>query len=197
MVGKVGNLWVLACSFFDLDCVGNPWSTGDSGGTPFDPDVPDDDENWQDLLTTCPVDTSSSFLSTKTTTTATPTPSPSQGDPMQNKVKCYNSGETTEHDRVVNAAASFCGDIKRDVLAENHFLSIDYPFPYNGGLGTVIITISFQIKPKCSLNYDYNLCTEYLSVPDDSCYGGGINWKQGDMVSNDCYSFRIDPNLSL
>jgi hypothetical protein len=116
---------------------------------------------------------------------------------MQNKVKYYNSSKTTEHDRIVNAAASFCGDIKRDLLAENYFRSIDFPFPYNGGLGTVTIPISLQIKPKGSFCYDYNLCMEYLLVPDDSCNCGGINGKQGGIVSNNCYSFKIDPNLSL
>jgi len=37
---------------------------------------------------------------------------------------------------------------------------------------------------------------KYLSVPTDSCDCSGINDKHGGKVINDCYEWRIDPQLS-
>ncbi|GFP60365.1 glucan 1,3-beta-glucosidase [Trichoderma asperellum] len=205
----------LECSFLnfvDPDCVTQPWfygnftAPGGDGG---------DIENLWDQRTRCPATTS-----TKSSTSSKPSPTrpaPShydQGDPRTNSVKCYNSGETTEDIRMQNAAKSFCGDISNDILGPGYFASKKFPFPYNGGIGIVDITISLQIKPRCSFdtisalsrrdlqgrdnpNFDMTLCEKYLSVPADSCNCAGVNGKQGGIVENNCYIWRIDPNRDL
>jgi hypothetical protein len=106
----------------------------------------DDDGDGLDSLIQCPSPTNT------TTATSTPMPTPSPiGNPVLNVVGCYNSGETTEHDRIDNAITSFCNNLshKNDAMAKNHFYQQDFPFPYNGSIGTVDITISVQIKPSC------------------------------------------------
>jgi hypothetical protein len=193
IAGLLDQPQVIECDYLDFNspCFTQPWIIFGDNSTYTDPDDGDDDENWQELQTTCPTPTA-------TTTTPTPSPSPSeQGDPMQNQVNCYNSGETTEHVRMDNAATSFCNDIAQDAFAENYFRSIDFSFPYNGGLGTVDITISLEIKPKCDWTYNFNECTQYLAVPENSCNCNGIDGKQGGVVTNNCYEWRMDPNLSF
>lgn len=201
-VGFVNEPTVNYCEFFDVGCLSSPWLFGDNE-TLTGPDYGDDpNEYYGEDKTRCPVKTSTSSSSsssrTSTTTIATPEPSPfEQGDPMQNEVECYGSGETTENIRMQNAADSFCEGIRNDDLIEDYFSSADYPFPYNGGLGTVKITISLEIKENCEWVWNLNECKKYLSVPTDSCNCGGVDGKQGGVVSNNCYSWRIDPNVSL
>jgi len=188
------------CSFLSFgQCFKEPWFYGGMGA-PGGGDV----ENLWDLKTKCPFSsTSSSSSTTKTTTkTATPTPpspSPSpyeHGDARLNKVNCFNSGENTENARMVNAANSFCRGIATLDLGPGSFNDGEYEFPYNGGVGVVKIKISLEVKKKCEFVYNYNLCKKYLSVPTDSCNCGGINWKQGGLVENNCLKWLIDPNVS-
>jgi hypothetical protein len=74
---------------------------------------------------------------------------------------------------------------------------MDFPFDYNGGIGTVTITISLQIKPRFSFIFDKTPRMKYLSVPSDSCNCDGINGKQGGVVENNCYKWMADPNISF
>ncbi len=103
---------------------------GDNG-TWLGRDDPDgDDENWDELQTTCPIDTSttSSTIKTASATSITPEPSPYEtGDPMKNEVSCYDKGENTEHVRMDNAGNSFCNIIEHDHLVENYYRSIELP----------------------------------------------------------------------
>jgi hypothetical protein len=187
------------CYFFDPSCITQPWFlnniTGNFGGG--------DEENYWDLQTRCPPVISSSTSSSKTTSATKtiptrPAPSPlEQGDARTNSVACFNSGENTENVRMVNSGNSFCNDIQNDSLGPGYFRSIDFPFDYNGGLGTVTITVSLQIKSRCSFTFDKTLCMKYLSVPSDSCNCDGINGKQGGVVENNCYKWMVDPNLSF
>jgi hypothetical protein len=185
-------------SFFDPACITQPWFWGNLTGAA--PDGGDDIENLWDLRTKCPTATSSSSTSsssTKTSTTAASDPSPSpyeQGDPLTNKVSCYDGGETTEDVRMQYAASSFCGDIEKDKLVAGYFRSVDFPQNFNGGAGTVTITISMKIKKGCSFDWNRSLCQKYLSVPADSCNCAGVNGKQGGTVENNCYKIRVDPN---
>ncbi|KAF2271266.1 pectin lyase-like protein [Westerdykella ornata] len=205
-MGDQESPMVPECAYFDTLCfVDKPWlyggnnetGSGSAGGSSFDPD----DENWEDLQTVCP--RSQSSTSTRPTPTSKiqePTPSPYEhGDPMQNEVHCYNSGETTERVRMENAANSFCKGVGEagDILIENFFQSNEYPFPYNGGIGTVKIKISLEVAEGCVWAYDYDECRRYLRVPTDSCNCGGVNGKEGGVVSNNCLSWRIDPNRQL
>ncbi|KAI8211142.1 hypothetical protein K4K52_011113 [Colletotrichum sp. SAR 10_76] len=199
------------CFFFSQQCLPDPWmycdlndaectAAGDDGSDPGD-----DDENLADLAVTCPaggaggdatiVSSSTSTSSTSTTTSASAIPSPMEtGDPSQNVASCYNSGETTENSRMQNGAASFCRGIASDNFGPGYFHSGSYDFPYNGGIGTVQIVISFEIFDDCDWNYSLDECERYLKVPTDSCNCSGVNGKQGGIVTNNCYKWRIDPN---
>jgi hypothetical protein len=196
-------------NFLDPACVTQPWFWNNITDLLIGGDV----ENYWDLKTKCPPESSSSSssstststsstkTSTRTTSSVSPTPpapSPNvEGDPRTNSVKCYNSGETTEDIRMQNAASSFCGDIQHDSLGPGYFRTMDFPFPYNGGFGSVTISISLQIKPRCAFTWNRNLCQKYLSVAADSCNCKGVNGKQGGVVENNCYKWMADPNLSF
>lgn len=45
-----------------------------------------------------------------------------------------------------NATASFCDDTEKDKLVPGYFRSTDFPFNHNGGVSSVTIIISMQIK---------------------------------------------------
>jgi hypothetical protein len=200
-VGFPESPMVGECAFEDFSCIFQPWFYGIGSF----PGSPGGDQNYYDAMTTCPAVTSSSSSMTQTQTatiSVTPEPSPyEQGNSMDNQVKCYNSRENTESVRMINADTSFCNlmesEAVNNVLGPNYFKSMNYSFPYNGGFGTVTITISWQIQPLCEFIFDMNLCMQYLSVPDNSCNCDGINGKQGGIVKNDCYTIRVDPQLSI
>jgi hypothetical protein len=96
-----------------------------------------------------------------------------------------------------SAAQSFCNAIEYADFKQNYFHTSDQAFDYNGGIGSVTITLSFQINTGCTWVWDNNECLKYFSVPTDSCNCKGVNGKQGGTVTNDCYTWRIDPNISL
>ncbi|KAK3951638.1 hypothetical protein QBC32DRAFT_325051 [Pseudoneurospora amorphoporcata] len=193
------NPLVDECDFYDFNCVPKPWfggTVGDPGGDDFY-----DDENAAELRTICPEETSTSSTSPKPTptkispTVAVPIPAPvyQQGDPRLNTKKCFK-GEQTENVRMRNATTRFCDDIAhRDLIAGFEYEK-EYKFEYNGGIGFVGITVSLEIKPKCSFNYSKSLCQRYLSVPTDSCDCNGVNGKHGGTVENNCYKWKVDPN---
>ena len=197
------NPLVDECSFtdfYDPFCFTPPWF-----GNMTRPGAPDSgdyfDENSALLRTTC-----GRVSSTTTSTTITPkptepvqvpVPAPSpyqQGDARTNSLQCYKSGEETEGKRMLNATRRFCDSIAHSDLGPGFFGSEEYDFEYNGGVGYVSITVSLEIKPKCSFAYEKNLCVHYLSVPTDSCDCKGVNHKHGGRVTNNCYTWRIDPN---
>jgi hypothetical protein len=212
-------------SFYNPACIVQPWFGGNNsyvggGGAPGD----GFDENYPDNLVICPIETRSSSSSSRPT--ATPTPKPifyyNEGDPRTNKVSCYGSGENTENGRMQSAAKSFCNKLADDTLGPGYFQEQVYPFDYNGGIGSVDIVVSLKIRSGCSFGklsyfkkrdanltdshelverdtstFNTNSCLHYLSVPSDSCNCNGIDGKQGGVVVNDCYEWRIDPNRRL
>lgn len=193
------------CLEYNSGCMSNPWITTDppytNQGQPNQD--PNDDDGSDEPYEACPFyaiigpRTDTSTVATSTSTTA-PTPTATKiGNPMTNTVSCYNSGENTEGIRMQNAAKSFCNQMQYDDLKENYMHQSDQPFDYNGGIGTVTIHLSLEIKAGCTWVWDLNECLKYLSVPTDSCNCNGVNGKQGGVVTNDCYTWRIDPNLSL
>ena len=96
-----------------------------------------------------------------------------------------------------NAAEDFCNAIKNDNLIEDYYRSEEYTFSYNGGIGYISIATSLEIKQDCEFEWNLNECEKYLSVPTDSCNCGGVNGKQGGIVSNDCFTWRIDPKVNF
>ncbi|KAH9209807.1 pectate lyase superfamily protein-domain-containing protein [Leptodontidium sp. 2 PMI_412] len=193
------------CIEYNIGCMTEPWVTTDppytSQGQPNQD--PNDDDGSDEPYEACPFyaiigpRTDTSTVATSTSTTA-PTPTATKiGNPMTNTVSCYNSGENTEGIRMQNAAKSFCNQMQYDDFKENYMHQSDQPFDYNGGIGTVTIHLSLEIKAGCTWVWDLNECLKYLSVPTDSCNCNGVNGKQGGVVTNDCYTWRIDPNISL
>ncbi|KAL2014957.1 hypothetical protein VTK56DRAFT_6725 [Thermocarpiscus australiensis] len=168
-------------------------------------DPGDDDENLDDLAVTCPAGGGagvativSSSSSTTTTTSASAIPSPMEtGDPEENVVDCYNSGETTENARMQSSGASFCNSIAGDDFGPGYFHQGSFDLPYNGGVGFVRMVILLEIFDDCDWNYNLDDCERYLRVPTDSCNCGGVDGKQGSIVTNNCYKFRIDPNRAF
>ena len=210
--GPLDSPTVDQCFFYSTQCMPDPWmycdlndaectAAGDDGSDPGD-----DDENLDDLAVTCPAGgaagvatiVSSSSSTTTTTTSASAIPSPMEtGDPGENVVDCYNSGETTENARMQNSGASFCNSIAGDDFGPGYFRQGSFDFPYNGGVGFVRMVISLEIFDDCDWNYNLDDCERYLRVPTDSCNCGGVNGKQGGIVTNNCYKFRIDPNRAF
>ncbi|KAK3505264.1 pectate lyase superfamily protein-domain-containing protein [Neurospora crassa] len=186
------------CDFLDFNCVPKPWfgdTVGDPGGDDFY------NENAAELRTLCPEQKSTSSTPPKPTTTnisptvAVPIPAPvyQTGDPRLNSKKCLK-GEQTEGARMRNATSRFCDDIARMDLIAGFNFEKEYPFEYNSGVGYVAIAVSLRIKDKCKFNYSKSLCQRYLAVPTDSCDCNGVNGKQGGLVENNCYKWRVDPN---
>lgn len=126
--GVVDNPFTEMCGFWDYSCANLPWLYGDQGTGVDQPDSPGDnpaDENGADEKVSCPGGTPPRragrpqqllFLHRLTTTNSTsksPKPSPYEtGKPENNTVGCYGTGETTENERMQNAAKDFCNDTK-------------------------------------------------------------------------------------
>ncbi|KAK3934652.1 glucan 1,3-beta-glucosidase [Diplogelasinospora grovesii] len=180
------------CFFYSTQCIPDPWmycdlndaectAAGDDGSDPGD-----DDENLDDLAVTCPagggagvatiVSSSSSTTTTTTSTSAIPSPMET-GDPEENVVDCYNSGETTENARMQSSGASFCNSIAGDNFGPGYFHQGSYDFPYNGGVGFMRMVISLEILAGCDWKYNLDDCERYLRVLTDSCNCGGVDGK--------------------
>ena len=144
---------------------------------------------------TCPASTTTT---TTTTTLVSPTPSPMEtGNPGENVVDYYNSSETTENICMQNSATSFCKNIASNNFGPGYFHQDSYDLPYNGGIGFVHMAISMEIFNDCNWDYSLDEYERYLRVPTDSYNCSGIDGKQGSVVSNNCYKFRIDPNRAF
>ncbi|KAH9219718.1 pectate lyase superfamily protein-domain-containing protein [Leptodontidium sp. 2 PMI_412] len=193
------------CSYFDFNCDQfYPLVFDPSGLSVSLQDFDDVGENGDDDLITCPLTETSSSSTTRTTrttskatesTTATisveiPEPSPLEhGKTEDNKKKCHNSGMKTSHLRLDNAASSFCKDIAKDVLKAPYKRTMRYEQPG----GNTAIMVSLKILKECEWPYNYDQCKKYLAVPVDSCNCQGYDSKQGGTVSNNCYTWRMDP----
>lgn len=200
------------CDFFGFDCIVPPWMynpknvTGTKPtGSGDDPGPADYDEDADELAELCPPDPTVTPMpivvsdtpssTTKTTTSTSAPPSLPTGDPTTNRVDCYNSGENTENQRMLDAATQFCNAIALDAIGPGYSRDMGIPFPYiSGHVGYVQIDISLNVYPNCTWKYNLSECKRYLGVPDDSCNCEGIDRKQGGVLRNNCYTWRIDPN---
>jgi hypothetical protein len=204
-IGQFESPLVGQCDFEDPLCFNKPWMYGDNS-TIVDPSGGDDDdfdEDWEEAGIICPAPSSSSSSSSTSTATPTttndpapPTESPREGNPMTNKVKCFNGlGQKTERVRIVNTISSFCNAIGRrgTVLAANYYKKQTFTLPQGSGTGVEIV-MSILVKDKCQWTWDFDECKRYLLVPVDSCNCGSVNGKQGGVISNDCMDLGVDPN---
>ena len=179
------------CNFFafGLGCLPDPW---EYIGAPGAPGGNSDEERLEDYRV-CPVDEEEEEPSPP----ADEPPPLASGSTAENKENCYHAGRSTTHERMSNAISSFCSEIgeEEDVLEEDFFKEsmFDYPQAGSNPIGLQIV-ISLSIKAGCEWIWSADECSSYLHVPVDSCNCGGVNGKQGGLVSNNCYDWRIDPN---
>lgn len=194
------------CHYLDPLCTWNPWQEIIPYLKPDAPEPDDEEEQLdEDDFDSCPYEPQTSTFSVEEPTqTAIPVPDPEpspyeHGDPMQNEMGCYNSGRSDDHVIADNAIKSYCnlllsniGDI--GVAPENYFFERPFEFPVQNLRSPAEFIISLSVGEGCEWLSDKDECTRYLLAPIDACNCGGKNGKQGGTVSNNCLSWRIDPN---
>jgi hypothetical protein len=213
-IGLINSPSVQECDYTGLICYTDPYlyggtdGFGDADGGDGDDDY---DENWEESLVTCPTTTSTSTR-TSTTTIDTPEPTASpfeQGNPVDNKVACYGSGAKTESSRMISSSKDFCKSMEGDTFKPGYVNTKSYSLPYNGGWETIKMDYEFSIPAvgkvfgrdetttiSYTWEYNYDECMRYLAVPMDSCNCGGVNNKQGGVVTNKGMKWRLDPNIN-
>lgn len=149
-----------------------------------------------------PIASSTTSTTAKASATAEPDPEPSpfeHGEPMKNERNCYNSSRDEDHERADNGLDSFCKSVMKEIedsgIAPENFLhERKYEFPIKNNRSPTEFVISLEVFPGCEWVSDMDECKRYLLAPIDGCNCGGENGKQGGTVSNNCLSWRIDPN---
>ncbi|KAH7027557.1 pectate lyase superfamily protein-domain-containing protein [Microdochium trichocladiopsis] len=133
------------------------------------------------------------------TAPAPPTPTPTNilGDPHDNAVRCFNSGEQTEQERMFYAADAFCGSLEDDDMGPGYYKLSTSKFNFNGGVGWVSIDVSLEVKDGCRFDYDRKLCNMYLAKTALSCNCDHTYGKQGGVLENHCYTWMVDPQWNL
>jgi hypothetical protein len=187
--GQQERPMVAPCLYFDPDCITPPWLWGAMPDDPYE-----DNERGPEDDVTCPSDPTS-------TSSAPPGPSPSPregGNPQTNHVDCYNSGRATSHDRMYNTISSFCRNLEGqgDLFSPEFEYSFPFELPTESS-GVTVINMRMKVLAGCEWRYNFDECTRYLRVPVDSCNCGGVNGKQGGVLINNCYMWKIDPNTKL
>ncbi|KAH9219166.1 hypothetical protein DL95DRAFT_405094 [Leptodontidium sp. 2 PMI_412] len=112
-------------------------------------------------------------------------------------VAAADGGAKTESMRMIAASKDFCNEMKGNTFKPGYVHTGSYPFPYNGGFMSIKIDFQFSIPNVNTLlgrdlvnaqlyswEYDFDECMKYLSVPRDSCNCGGVDNKQGGVVTN-------------
>lgn len=118
------------------------------------------------------------------------------GRSKDNIKDCYHKGRQTLHDHLTNLIESFCKILSRPGETFNHKGTIKQKYSQNVIPSTlpVKVVISFYLYNGYKQSYDYNECRQYLHVPIDSCNCAGVNDKQGGVVKNKCYKWRVNLN---
>ncbi|KAH7313967.1 hypothetical protein B0I35DRAFT_452195 [Stachybotrys elegans] len=109
-----------------------------------------------------------------------------------NEKYCYNSGKTSDHGKIEEAAKSFCGNLGDD--KSGPVFSDFYKESKKQPPGDFHFVVSFEVFKGCEWTFDFDECMRYYKVPIDSCNCSGENGKQGGYVRNNCIQSRIDPN---
>ncbi|KAF6838862.1 LysM domain-containing protein [Colletotrichum musicola] len=197
------NPYVKECGYADYAylCNNNPLGYGTMDDPDFDPEDPYD-ETGEDAKVACPTVTRTTTEAAKTTTPVRPTqavpvPAPlKSGNPMDNKVSCYNQGRGTEHSRIDNAIDSFCKELGKpgDIISNSFSYRDTLQFPQKAGELGLEILVQFNLQEGCEWRWDLAQCQRYLKVVADSCDCSGVNSKHGGSVKNSCYYWRLDPN---
>lgn len=127
---------------------------------------------------------------------STPAPTFNHPDPANNKVDCYNSGQSSNNAKLRLAAESFC---KYDLQAMDVsvFPEKYYYFNKKNPPGSFRIDLSIEVKSGCEWTFNYDECVRYLKVPINSCDCDGEDGKHGGIVENSCVKWMIDPNSGI
>lgn len=128
-------------------------------------------------------------------------------DWSKDKVTCYNTGQTTTHDWMVEVIGRFCaglvdgGPIENgDKTGDVHFYAReDDPFwsVWVGINGAVDVIISAEVKRGCKWTPTENDCEIELRKPVNDCDTNTADGKHGGTVENDCLYLRIDANVRI
>lgn len=137
-----------------------------------------------------------------------------QGHVSSNKGRCYNKGQAVDRDLIEDAVQSYCKAVSTQLLIPGFFDQESYRVWHHVlRPETYKIVISLEVKKGCSFgtyhitdpsirkrdngydvaHFDDELCKYYLMRIADSCNCGGVGWKQGGTLENDCYKWRVDP----
>lgn len=191
-----------ACTWSDPSCFEEAGGPGISGHkNPYvhhaAPDGPGESQIHED-------DEDVDCRTSTTTTTKTPEPTKKPdivirkaiGRAKDNTKDCYHKGRWTLHDHLSYSIESFCKILGKPGDLFDQKGTIERKFGQNVVPGTlpVEVVVSFHLLDGCEWSYDYNECRRYLHVPVDSCNCAGVNDKQGGIVKNKCYEWRVDPN---
>ncbi|KAL8364554.1 hypothetical protein RB595_003710 [Gaeumannomyces hyphopodioides] len=200
---------------FDPGCANGGWPTiGEMA-----PDDPGSDEEYDDAMVVCPDptskppifdETSTARTSTTTSTSTSDKPAPSpleEGNPKENYNNyCHNSGQRATNAQLRAASRSFCESLGREgTVIRNNPVSLGgtglglqiskrFDLPANGQW-QIHINAGLLIRPNCQFTANYAKRQRYMSVNIDSCNCEGENGKQGGTIGNDCYEWRLDPEL--
>lgn len=124
---------------------------------------------------------------------------PPGSDPLTNKVECYNHSQTAKHWELDNLIGVFCNELAKYAVYQNYRESSDgwelARTLYSDQLRSAPIEFNFIINKGCTLDIEGDDYSRYLHVAVDACDCGGMDGKQGGAVKNNCFYWRIDPNI--
>ncbi|KAJ6781688.1 hypothetical protein PWT90_10859 [Aphanocladium album] len=141
--------------------------------------------------------------------TSTPTPAPTSTrpplahpSPLENKVGCWNFGDKLNHFEMDNGIAEFCkhavggGAVLKPDFMLSRVQLVRPPSPEIGEPGKAV-TFSLNVHSDCDWEATSDECRRYFLADVDGCNCGGVNGKQGGLVSNNCLSVGIWPGANM
>ncbi|KAI6091579.1 hypothetical protein F4821DRAFT_226439 [Hypoxylon rubiginosum] len=143
-----------------------------------------------------------------------PDPTPPSPNPATESLHCYNSGAQTDRGDMISAVNDFCDFYYGTVLDASqqnaqHTLNYyyDYSDPTGGsglecatiGLCDVDITLSVTVTNGCRFTIDgpspSDECGRIFRQAIDRCDTSSTQYKQGGIITSNCATWRIDPNI--
>ncbi|KAK4101428.1 hypothetical protein N658DRAFT_507012 [Parathielavia hyrcaniae] len=127
------------------------------------------------------------------------TPGASVSVTTSNYVECYNRGQKAKHWELDSLIDIFCNEIARYAGWQNYRESTDgwqlSKMLYSDPLRSAPVDVKFIVIKGCTMDIEGNDCSRYLHVAVDSCDCGGVDGKHGGVVRNNCFYWRVDPNV--
>lgn len=141
-----------------------------------------------------PIPKDDDVTSTPSATPTTTQPPLAHPSPMENRVNCWGSGHKFKHYQLDAGIQEFCEHIiSYKPRLKNGFslrrLQILAPKKAAG--------FTLSIRDGCEWEPTMEECKAFYSVNVDSCNCGGVNGKQGGMLTNNCIYAGIWPSTNL